>query len=92
MTTKTIYMIRHKATGLYKLGGAGHRDDKGLWSKKGKVWMGLGPLKLHLNLHKDWRTERFPDHIIEEMKQWEIVAIQVTQAESHTFTIKQLYE
>ena len=87
MTVKMIYMIRHKATGLYK--NAGSRDQ---WSKKGKVWVGIGPLKLHLNLYKDWQTQRFLDHVTEEMKQWEIVAIQVTEAESHTFSIKQLYE
>ena len=87
MAVKTIYMIRHKATGLYKLGGSW-----GGWSKKGKVWMGLGPLKLHLNLYKTGYPETFPEHLLEEMKQWEIVAIQVTEAESHTFTIKQLYQ
>jgi hypothetical protein len=91
MTIKTIYMIRHKATGLYKLGGTGS-DGRGAWSKKGKVWMGIGPLKLHVNLYKNWRTNEIPDHLIEEMKQWEIVAIRVSQEETHTFTIKQLYE
>lgn len=86
----TIYMIRHKATGLFKLGGTGNNKGIGTWSKKGKVWHGLGPVKLHLNLYKDWRTNEFPSHVIEEMKQWEVVAIQVVQTETNTFPIQSL--
>ena len=88
---KMVYMIRHKKTGLYKLGG-----DWKAWSKKGKVWAGIGALKNHLNLHKHEYlgsgVYKFPDHVAEEMKNWEVVAIQVSQAESHTFTIEQLYQ
>ena len=46
-----IYRIRDTATGLYSKGGSDANVDSGhsCWSKKGKVWTGLGPLRMHLN-------------------------------------------
>jgi hypothetical protein len=45
--TETIFKIRNKADGLFSSGGM---DPS--WSKKGKRWRGIGPLKNHLNLIK----------------------------------------
>lgn len=43
-----VFKIYDPKTGLYK--NRGSRND---WSKKGSVWNGIGPLKLHLRLEKD---------------------------------------
>lgn len=40
-----IYRIRRKKDGLFSMGGSCPK-----FSKKGKIWQGLGPLKNHLNL------------------------------------------
>ena len=40
----TIYKIRSKKTGLFSKGGSTPS-----FSKKGKIWNGIGPLKLHFN-------------------------------------------
>jgi len=45
MATETLLKIRNPRTGLYSTGGTTPR-----WTKKGKVWRGVGPLKNHLNL------------------------------------------
>jgi hypothetical protein len=39
-----IYRIRSRMTGLFSAGGQEPR-----WVKTGKIWKGLGPLKLHFN-------------------------------------------
>jgi len=44
----TLYKIRDKNTGLFSCGGAYPN-----WSKKGKVWVALNYLNLHLNLVKN---------------------------------------
>ena len=38
----SLYKLRDKNTGLFSLAGANR------FSKKGKVWNGIGPLKVHL--------------------------------------------
>ena len=43
-----VYKIRNKTTGLFSTGGAWPN-----WSKKGKLWTGLGPLANHLGLVRD---------------------------------------
>lgn len=43
MNTSTIYKLRN-AAGEYSKGGSSPR-----FSKKGKIWSGIGPLKLHFN-------------------------------------------
>lgn len=57
MANLKFYKIRHKELGLYSKGGSYVNDmtwgDPGRqkyhhWSKKGKVWQGMGPLKSHL--------------------------------------------
>lgn len=45
-----IYRIRRKSDGLFSTGGMSPR-----FTKKGKIWQGLGPLKNHLNLLLDQR-------------------------------------
>lgn len=40
-----IFKIKHKQTGLYSNGGGWHVK----WGKTGKLWNGLGPLRMHLN-------------------------------------------
>lgn len=40
----TIYKIRNKKSGLFSKGGLSPS-----FSKKGKIWNGIGPLKLHFN-------------------------------------------
>lgn len=82
----TIYMIHHKRLGLYKTGGTPSN-----WTRKGKVWNSIGALKNHLNLHKD-NDGKFPDYLIEDMKEWEVIAIAVTQTETHRFSIPSLYK
>jgi hypothetical protein len=51
---KRYFKIRHKASGLWSKGGAAagaYGGDHGRnWNKNGKVWHGLGPLRLHLHL------------------------------------------
>lgn len=58
-----LYRIRHKLTGQFSKGGYDPiQNPKGEgrgWSKRGKVWTGLGPLKNHLNIARsDWRYLR----------------------------------
>jgi hypothetical protein len=50
-----FYKIRDKETGLFSKGGVGADWSHHHWSKSGKVWRGLGPLRSHLNqyLNKD---------------------------------------
>lgn len=45
MTIVKAFRIRRKSDGLYSTGG-----QRPTFSKKGKIWQGLGPLKNHLNL------------------------------------------
>lgn len=42
---ETFYKIRNPETGLFSSGGSMPN-----WTKRGKVWRGVGPLKNHLNL------------------------------------------
>lgn len=52
------YKVRDKNTGLFSTGGCSYAGRPGEncyqprpngWSKKGKIWTGLGPLRTHLN-------------------------------------------
>ncbi len=57
---KSIFRIRHTVTGLYKKGG---QDN--FWGKRGKVWVGTGPLKSHLN--QLYHTKDVQNWVIEEI-------------------------
>ena len=44
-----LYRIKNTRTGLFSKGGmSADQSDKWSWSKKGKLWTGMGPLKNHL--------------------------------------------
>ena len=73
------YKIRDRATGLYSMGGSHLLDDHIVnnpdarmrrfgWSRKGKIWKGLGPLKNHLNQY----AGKIPED-------WEVVAFEVKE-------------
>jgi len=71
LLNKRIYRIRHAVTGLYKKAGQFNS-----WGKQGKVWVGSGPLKSHMNQYAttDYKTGQvfFPadvhNWIIEEIE------------------------
>lgn len=46
-----VYRIMNKTTGLFSKGGCNADISPYYWSKKGKVWTGLGPLKCHLKFY-----------------------------------------
>jgi hypothetical protein len=69
-----VYKIRSKKTGLYSLGGATPQ-----WSKHGKTWMGLGPLKNHLNVLKEYYTGVGTS--IYQREEAELVKIEMMQTE-----------
>lgn len=45
MSSMRFFRIRRKSDGLFSVGGQSPK-----FTKKGKIWQGLGPLKNHLNL------------------------------------------
>lgn len=58
-----VYKIRNTVTGLYSKGGS-----DGQWSKNGKIWSGIGPLKLHFNvLSRQGRVE-YRDAVVCEIE------------------------
>jgi len=56
---KEMFKIRHKKTGMFSNGG-----ENPTWSKNGKTWEGIGPLRLHLRQFK---------HTDQKLKDWEVV-------------------
>jgi hypothetical protein len=69
-----IYKIRNKVTGEYSKGG-GHP----YFNKRGKIWKGIGPLKNHINLVKEYR-------LLSLYKDCEIVIFEVTETEVKTIS------
>lgn len=74
-----IYRIRDTATGLFSKGGSDANVAKGssCWSKKGKVWNGLGPLRLHLNMFLEdghCTTKGIPST-------WEVIEYELVETE-----------
>ena len=59
-----IYKIRNIETGLYSTGGMFPR-----WTRAGKTWSGLGPLRSHLGHHTQ-RTHQ-------DISKWRVVEIEV---------------
>ena len=84
MAKITVYKIRDKRNGLYRLAGGGL---PGRWSKTGKAWPKLCHVKAHINLVRDWRTRKLPD----ECKHWEVVTIEVEESEAQRFEIDSLW-
>lgn len=78
--TKKIYRIRHKITGMFSMGGESvHKNGTGYgWSKNGKIWTGLGPLRNHLNGYAKSSPGRLDD--------WEVITYDLVETESSTST------
>ena len=72
MAVVTIYKIRHKKTGLYRMAGGG---IPGRWSKSGKAWLNIGHVKAHLNLLR-YDTKR---PLPAECENWEVVAFTLVE-------------
>ena len=75
--TDQYYRIRNSKTSLFSKGGAdAFHSSSGQWTKTGKVWKGLGPLKNHLNVviesHKG-----IPDD-------WEVVEYQMVEVKAES--------
>lgn len=71
-----IYRIRHTKTGLFSIGGTDvSADGKTFgWTKKGKIWTGLGPLRNHLNQYALTRASRLAD--------WEVIEYELVETET----------
>ena len=65
-----IYKIRNVKTGLYSTGGLYPR-----WTKAGKTWSGIGPLRVHLAQHLR--------HSIQDINDWRVVEIEVRELAAH---------
>ena len=61
------FKIRNKTTGLFRKPGA---YEFRAWSKSGKVWVGSGPLRNHLNLCIENNID---------MSDWEIIEFEMTE-------------
>lgn len=85
MAVVTIYKIRHKITGLYRMAGGG---NPGRWNKTGKAWPSLGHVKLHLNLLRYDTKHPLP----EECKNWEIVVFEVEEFEAKKMSVEELWQ
>jgi len=71
-----VYKIYNKETGKFSTGGTdAAKNSVWCWTAKGKVWQGLGPLRLHLN--HIIRNGGVPDT-------WEVVVYDVVEAERKT--------
>jgi hypothetical protein len=67
-----VYKIYNKETGKYSDGASdAAMNTFRHWSTRGKVWQGLGPLRVHLN--HVIRNGGIPDS-------WEVVTFDVTEA------------
>lgn len=85
MGTVTLYKIRHKVTGLYRMAGAG---IPGRWGKTGKAWPSIGLVKLHLNLLRYDTKHPLPA----ECKNWEVVVLKVEESEALKMEIEELWQ
>ena len=76
---KKLFKIRHKKTGLFSTGGSYvHLDGVRGWNAKGKVWVGLGPVKNHLAQYLPKNDpNRFQKNIGAIRDDWEIIEIEV---------------
>lgn len=84
MKVKDLFKIRHKATGLYSKGGSNvSLDGQGYgWGKDGKVWQGMGPLKIHLSQYLPkhnpyYDSGKFGRNIGNILSDWEIIRIKM---------------
>lgn len=81
-----IYRIRDTATGLFSKGGSNANVDSGsfCWSKKGKIWTGIGPLKNHLNMfiNNEYNKHGLPST-------WEVIEYEVVET---AISVKPVHE
>ena len=70
MDNTTVYKIRHKKTGLWKIGGF-----YGGWNKNGKSWLTRGALNGHLAMLRDYKSKELPAGT----EDWEIVKFEVVE-------------
>jgi len=68
-----LFKIRDKPTGLYSTGGTDPR-----FTTAGKTWR-KGPLVSHLKLYAE--TWKFDQPALDQMKQWEIVPLEIVEQE-----------
>lgn len=85
MAKVTLYKIRHKVTGLYRMAGGGL---PGRWSKTGKAWPSLGHVKLHLNLLRYDTKHPLPT----EVKDWEVVVLEIEESEAQKIEVEDLWK
>ena len=69
---KTLYMIRRKSDGLYSMGGTTVK-----FSKLGKVWSGIGPLRNHLR-----QAEQIGSNIADVYLGCEILAFKMVMTQT----------
>ena len=82
-----IYRIRNTKTGLFsKGGGDANLSDRGSssWTKNGKIWQGLGPLRNHLNLFIGSRCG-LPAH-------WEIIEYDLSNVPAKTTPVHEVID
>lgn len=73
MKNKFVYKIRNKKTGLFSTGGM---DPK--WKPKGKIWVSIGAVKIHLSQFKKWDCETYrsvKDGLVSE--DWEVLEFNI---------------
>jgi hypothetical protein len=65
-----LYRIKNIKTGLFSKGGMDCDKDNTTyrWSKKGKIWTGIGPLKSHLRqyVNDNEYSKKYKNNIPEE--------------------------
>ena len=71
----TVYRLRDRRPGLFSTGG--YRPG---WSKKGKVWNGLGPVRAHITMNRYYEDPEWIGHV-------EIVEYRLEEAEVKTHPI-----
>lgn len=81
MSTK-LYKIRRIIDGLYSSGGQYVH-----WTKKGKTWIGSGPLKNHLGQFITGRSRSYGD-----TEGYEVVEFVVTETETNVFTLQSIID
>lgn len=80
MTTPIIYKIRNKKTGLFSKGGTTCLISQNGWSKSGRSWTGMGPLKNHLAQYvgavdySGYLNNRYAENLAQIIDEWEIVS------------------
>lgn len=75
--SEIVYKIRRKSDGLYSTGGTSFH-----FNKKGKVWKGDGPLKLHIGMLIQHRDSEYA--LLEEYEDCEVVELEMKEVEGES--------